>query len=185
MSGLDSGKRWDLQSLRVGDLVQIVGGLVILAEMLFETTYQLIKGREMSIVEDKFYIRDKFFRSRPLYLLTPVIGILVLLLLVPPIIMMGRFYFKPLDEPNEKYKSVSNLLMEFNDMLWAWKTLFNVSFPFPDLENFFHIDFWNSIKDLRDMSFVLGILAVITDFFADFGLPLFFDVSCRWYLYTR
>jgi len=163
----------------------VLYSVVILAEMLFETTYQLIKGREMSIVEDKFYIRDKFFRSRPLYLLTPVIGILVLLLLVPPIIMMGRFYFKPLDESNEKYKSVTNLLMEFNDMLWAWKTLFNISFPFPNLENFFHIDFWNSIKDLRDMSFVLGILALIIDFFADFGLPLFFDVSCRWYLHTR
>jgi len=153
----------------------VLYSVVILAEMLFETTYQLIKCREMSIVEDKFYIRDKFFRSRPLYLLTPVIGILVLLLLVPPIIMMGRFYFKPLNEPNQKYKSVSSLLMEFNDMLWAWKTLFNVSFPFPDLENFFRIDFWNGIKNLRDMSFVLGILAVITDFFADFGLPLFFD----------
>jgi hypothetical protein len=153
----------------------VLYSVVILAEMLFETTYQLIKCREMSIVEDKFYIRDKFFRSRPLYLLTPVIGILVLLLLVPPIIMMGRFYFKPLNEPNQKYKSVSSLLMEFNDMLWAWKTLFNVSFPFPNLENFFRIDFWNGIKNLRDMSFVLGILAVITDFFADFGLPLFFD----------
>lgn len=110
-----------------------------------------------------------------MYLLLPVVSLLVLLLLVPPIIMMGRFYFAPLDTSTEKYQEVTKLLMEFNDNLWAWKTLFDVSFPFPNLENFFKIEFWNGLKELQSMSFVLGILALIIDLFADFGVPLFFD----------
>jgi hypothetical protein len=134
-----------------------------------------MKGRALTVVEDKFYIRDKFFRSRPLYLLLPVVSLLVILLLVPPIIMMGKFYFTPLDSSTQKYKDVTSLLMEFNDNLWAWKTLFDVSFPFPDLENFFKIDFWNGLKELQTMSFVLGILALIIDLFADIGVPVFFD----------
>lgn len=148
---------------------------VVIAEMFFEALYQTVKGRALTVVEDKFYIRDKFFRSRPLYLLLPVVSLLVILLLVPPIIMMGKFYFTPLDSSTQKYKDVTSLLMEFNDNLWAWKTLFDVSFPFPDLENFFKIDFWNGLKELQTMSFVLGILALIIDLFADIGVPVFFD----------
>merc|ERR1719253_2541678 len=62
-------------------------------------------------------------------------------------------------------------------MLWQWKTLFSIGFPFPNLEYLFEIDFWEGLKSLNTMSFVLGILATIIDVFSDFGLPVLFSMA--------
>jgi len=148
---------------------------VILVEIFVESLYQLVMGIPLACTED-FYIRDKFMRSRPLYLLLPVFMVLMVLLTVPPALIMGQFFFLPLDESTEKYKNVTTALMNFNNNLWQWKTLFNVGFPFPDLENFFQIEFWEGMKFADTMAFVLGILATIVDVFADLGLPVAFSV---------
>jgi hypothetical protein len=151
--------------------------VVIIVENLAEAFVQTVKRQRLSIMTVHNYFVNRFVLTRSLFLLMPIVFLLAFLLTVPPLLIMGRFFFAPIsDGTTAKYIEVTNELMNFNHFLWQWRRLLAFEFSFPTLS--FDVD-WDlnfNIDFPARLSFFLGVLATLVDLFADISLPIFVNI---------